>query len=82
MDLVQASGTAKAFNLASNVGGLAGFLLSGNVVFALGLPMALANIAGNILGSRIAMSRGPGIVRKMLLISLSLLLITLIARYF
>jgi uncharacterized membrane protein YfcA len=82
MDLVGASGTTKAFNLASNVGGLAGFLLNGSVVFALGLPMAAANIAGNILGSRMAMAKGPEIVRKMLLVSLALLLVTLVVRYF
>ncbi|MDR3357280.1 MAG: sulfite exporter TauE/SafE family protein [Desulfovibrio sp.] len=82
MDLVRASGTTKTFNLASNVGGLTGFLLGGSVVFALGASMALANIAGNIFGSRMAMNRGPEIVRKMLPVSLSLLLITLIARYF
>ncbi|MDR2055974.1 MAG: TSUP family transporter [Desulfovibrio sp.] len=82
MDLVEASGTTKAFNLASNIGGLAGFLLSGSVVFALGVPMAMANIVGNILGSRMAMARGPRVVRKMLLVSLSLLLATLIIRYF
>ncbi|MDR2745504.1 MAG: TSUP family transporter [Desulfovibrio sp.] len=82
MDLVGASGTAKTFNLASNIGGLTGFLLNGSVVFALGAPMALANIVGNILGSRMAMARGPEIVRKMLLVSLSLLLLTLIIRYF
>ncbi|MDR1658787.1 MAG: TSUP family transporter [Desulfovibrio sp.] len=82
MDLVGASGTTKAFNLASNAGGLAGFLLSGSVVFALGALMATSNIAGNILGSRMAMAKGPEIVRRMLLVSLSLLLVTLIVRYF
>jgi uncharacterized membrane protein YfcA len=82
MGLVTASGTTKAVNLASNLGALIGFLLSGHVLFALGLPMAAANIGGNILGSRMAIARGPGIVRKMLLVSLSLLLLTLIIRYY
>ncbi|MDR1777945.1 MAG: TSUP family transporter [Desulfovibrio sp.] len=81
MDLVRASGTTKAFNLASNMGGLAGFLLGGNVLFDLGLSMALANIAGNVLGSRMALKKGADVVRKMLLASLALLLATLIIRY-
>ncbi|MDR3320063.1 MAG: hypothetical protein LBS77_03855 [Desulfovibrio sp.] len=78
-----AAALQSAFNLASNVAiidGLAGFLLSDRVVFTSGLPMAIDNIAGNILGSRIAIARWPEL--GMLLISLYLLLITLVARYY
>lgn len=82
MDLVRASGTAKVFNLASNVGALAAFLWDGKVIFALGLPMALANMAGNYLGSRLAIQKGAGIVRNFLFLSLGLLFCTLVWRYF
>lgn len=82
LNLVKASGTTKVFNLASNVGSLVVFLISGKVLFIAAIPMALANMAGNILGSRLAVKRGPAIIRKMLLVSLSMLFATLVWRYY
>ena len=82
MDLVHASGTAKVFNLASNMGALGVFLWDGKVLFTLGIPLALANMAGNYLGSRLAIQQGAGVVRKFLCFSLALLFCTLIWRYF
>lgn len=82
LNLIAASATAKAFNLASNVSSLGVFVISGNVCYAAAIPMALANMAGNILGSRMAIKRGPGLVRRMLLVSLGLLFATLVWRYY
>lgn len=81
LNLVAASGTTKAFNLASNISGLVVFLISGKIYYYAAVPMALANVAGNVLGSRLALRKGPGLIRKMLLISLALLFATLIWRY-
>ena len=81
LGLVSASGTAKAFNLASNISGLAVFLFYGKVWFLAAIPMALANIAGNMAGTRLALCGGPRIVRRMLFVSLTLLFISLIVRY-
>lgn len=80
LGLVQASATVKVMNLASNVGALAVFLWSGQVLWALALPMVVASIAGNWLGSRTAMRLGPAAVRRFLTVSLGLLLATLIWR--
>lgn len=82
LNLITASGTAKTFNLASNVSSLVIFLVSGKIYYAAGIPMALANIAGNILGSRMAIKGGPTVIRRMLLVSLALLFISLIWRYY
>lgn len=82
LDLVRASGTTKAFNLASNLSGLAVFLLNGKVLFLAAVPMALANVAGNLLGTRLAIRQGPALIRKVLIFSLSLLFATLIWRYY
>ena len=82
MGLIEASATSKVFNLASNVGSLLAFLMSGQVLFALALPMAVASMAGNWMGSRTAIRIGSSVVRKCLVVSLSLLLATLIWRYF
>jgi len=82
LGLVAASGTAKAFNLASNISSLTVFLLSAKVFWLAALPMAAASMAGNILGSRLALRNGPAIIRKMLFISLALLFVTLVWRYY
>lgn len=82
MGLINASATAKVFNLASNLGALLAFLVNGKVWFALALPMAAASMAGNWLGSRMAIRAGAGLVRGFLAVSLFLLLLTLFWRYF
>ena len=80
--LITASGTAKVLNLASNISSLIIFLIHGKVYFFMAVPMALANIAGNIMGSRLALRGGPAVVRRMLFISLGLLFATLVWRYY
>lgn len=80
--LVQASASAKVLNLTSNVGAMLVFLWSGQVLWPLALPMVAASVLGNWLGSRTAMRVGPRAVRLFLTISLGLLMLTLIWRYF
>lgn len=82
MDLVRASGTAKIFNFASNLGAVLVFLHGGKVIFSLGLPLAAANLLGNLAGSTLAIKKGSRLVQAFLLISLSLLFISLIWKYF
>jgi uncharacterized membrane protein YfcA len=82
MGLMQASATAKVLNLASNLGGALVFILSGVVLWKLALPMAAACCLGNWLGSRMAIRVGPGAVRRFLVVSLSLLLVSLFWQYF
>ncbi|HIU18401.1 MAG TPA: TSUP family transporter [Candidatus Avidesulfovibrio excrementigallinarum] len=80
LGLVEASATAKLFNLASNVGAFIAFCVNGQVLYAVALPMACASIAGNWLGSRMAIRTGAGAVRKFLIVSLCLLMATLLYR--
>ncbi len=82
MNLVRASATAKIFNLASNAGALAVFSAGGVVLYALGIPCAIANIIGNQLGTRLAIRVGTHVVRLFLYVTLTLLLCTLIYRFF
>lgn len=78
--LVHASATVKVLNLASNLGALGIFLWSGQIIWAIALPMVVASIVGNWLGSRTAMRLGARAVRLFLTVSLGLLLLTLIVR--
>lgn len=82
MQLVEASATAKTFNLASNVGAFVTFLVSGCVYFPYAMAMAGFNIMGNIIGSHYAMKHGREFIKKILLVSLSLLFIYLVWKYF
>lgn len=82
MDLVEASATSKVFNLASNTGALIVFLIEAKVVFLLGLPLAIANIAGNYLGSSLAIKKGSTVVKICLIIVLLILFISLFWNYF
>jgi len=56
MNLVKASGTSKVFNLASCVSALIVFSINSQVLFSFGIPLAIANIAGNYVGSSLAIT--------------------------
>lgn len=79
-DLLTASANARLANLASNVGGVTVFLWSGRVVFPLALWAAGAGIAGNLLGSMLAVKRGARIIRPLMVVVLVLLLAEVIRR--
>ncbi|MGV9673752.1 TSUP family transporter [Nocardia sp. NPDC003482] len=67
-EFVRAAAMAKVINCGSNLGSLALLAATGHVLWALGLVMAVANIAGAVVGSRMALARGAGFVRAVLLI--------------
>lgn len=73
-DFVTAAGNAKALNFASGVGALVSFALSGTIVWAYGVIMALAMIAGAVFGSRMAIKKGASYVRPLYLLVTTLLI--------
>lgn len=82
MPLIMSSATAKVLNLASNMGGAAVFIMHGQVLWPLAFPMIFGGVAGNWLGSRLAIRVGAKAVRRFLTVSLALLLVTLLWQYF
>lgn len=78
-DLRTANGNAKVLNLASNYASLFTYLSSGLVVFPVGIPCAISNIVGNIIGSHFALRKGAKFIRPMMLVVLVLLLGKLIS---
>ncbi|MFC4425435.1 TSUP family transporter [Deinococcus navajonensis] len=62
-NLVRASGNARTINFATNLGALLFFLIGGQMVWWIGLPMGVANALGATLGARMAMLRGSGFVK-------------------
>lgn len=73
-DFLQSSAKAKIVNLATNAGALLLFIPHGAVLWALGLILAAANVAGSYLGSRMAIARGSTFIRVVFLIVVVLLI--------
>ena len=77
-DLLTASGNTKLINLSSNLAAFVTFAFSGSVLWALGIPAALCNIAGNYVGSSLALTKGAKVIRPMFLVVLALLFATVV----
>ncbi|MDY4191181.1 MAG: TSUP family transporter [Oscillospiraceae bacterium] len=73
MPIIQATGNAKAVNLASNLASLAAYIAGGKVAFAVGIPAALCSIAGNYLGASLAIKKGARFIRPMVITAIALL---------
>ncbi|SDH47844.1 hypothetical protein SAMN04488510_11626 [Fervidobacterium changbaicum] len=73
LDHISASGTAKIVNLASNVGALLTFIVGGKVMYSIGLPAALFGIAGNWIGSGLALKKGAKIIKPVIIVVLIIL---------
>lgn len=62
-DFLNASASAKLINTATNLAALAVFAYKGHVWWHFALTMALANVLGSLLGTRMALKHGAGFVR-------------------
>ncbi|WP_299150333.1 TSUP family transporter [uncultured Acinetobacter sp.] len=74
VDFLHASALSKIANFTTNLAALSFFIPSGHVLFLLGAMMAVANIAGSLLGVRLAFKYGSGFIRILFLILVSLLI--------
>ncbi|MDD5100734.1 MAG: TSUP family transporter [Syntrophales bacterium] len=80
LHLINASAISKVFNLASNAGSFVTFALADKVLYGIGIPIAIANLAGGYLGSILAIKKGQRFIKASLLIVFGILFITLIHR--
>lgn len=74
VDFLHASALSKIGNFMTNLAALSFFIPTGHVLFALGMMMAVANIAGSLLGVRLALKYGSGFIRILFLILVSILI--------
>lgn len=81
-DFLKSAGNAKFLNFGSNVAALLMFMYLGQIHYAYGLSMGLAQIAGAIVGSKFAIKRGSGYVRKLFIVVTILLLLKNTYDYF
>jgi hypothetical protein len=77
-DFVTANANTKVVNLASNIAALLAFIINGKIIYVIGIPAAAAGIAGNLLGAKLVIKRGSGIIRPIFILALALLLIKII----
>lgn len=68
LDFLRASSAAKVVNLSTNLAALAWFAPTGHILWLLAGGMAVFNIAGAQVGSRLAIAHGSGFVRVIFLV--------------
>ncbi len=74
-DFLRASAAAKLLNTATNLAALAWFIPKGHIFWSYAAVMAVANVAGSLLGTRLALKRGAGFVRVVFLLVVSALIV-------
>ncbi|MDP3672503.1 MAG: TSUP family transporter [Telluria sp.] len=74
-DFLSASAAAKIVNVACNISALMWFGYSGHLLWQLGLLMAVCQVAGSLVGTRLAIRHGSTFVRKLFLVVVSLLIV-------
>jgi uncharacterized membrane protein YfcA len=65
---LSASAIAKVVNVSTNLGAIIVFGLNGVILWQIGLTLAVANVAGAIIGAKIAIRGGSTLVRKVFLV--------------
>ncbi|MDD0840405.1 TSUP family transporter [Curvibacter sp. HBC61] len=74
-DFLNASASAKLLNTATNLAALILFTLKGHVWWHFALPLAVANVVGSVLGTRMALKHGAGFVRWVFIAVVSTLIL-------
>lgn len=74
-DFLHASAAAKVVNVATNLAALAYFVPHGHLLWEAAIVMAVANVVGSVIGSRMALRHGSGFVRRLFLLVVGALIV-------
>lgn len=74
-DFLHASAAAKLVNVATNVAALSFFLPHGHWLPLVAVGMALCNVGGSLVGTRLALRHGSGFVRRVFLLVVAALIL-------
>jgi len=74
-DFLHASAASKRMNTATNLAALVLFTAKGHVWWQVAGVLAVTNVAGSLLGTRMALARGAGFVRGMFIVVVSALIL-------
>ncbi|MEY4979280.1 MAG: hypothetical protein RLZZ352_1550 [Pseudomonadota bacterium] len=77
-DFLHASASAKLLNLASNLSAVMLFAWTGHIWWHYALTLAVANVAGSLLGTRLALRHGSGLVRQVFMVVVSGLILKML----
>lgn len=77
-DFLHASAGAKVVNVATNLAALGYFLPHGHVLPLLAAAMAVANVTGSMIGTRLALKHGSGLIRQLFLTTVAVLIVKFI----
>jgi uncharacterized protein len=67
-DFLHASAHAKFVNVATNTGSIIFFSLTGHILYQFAIPMAVFNLAGSLMGARLAILKGNKFIRVFFLL--------------
>lgn len=67
-DFLHASAHAKLINLATNLGSILLFFITGHILWQVAIPMAVCNAMGGIIGARMAITKGNKFIRVFFLL--------------
>lgn len=74
-EFVQASAYAKIVNCMTNISALVVFIRQGNFILEIAILMAIFNITGSVIGSRMALKKGNEFIRVFFLIIVSIMIV-------
>jgi uncharacterized membrane protein YfcA len=74
-DFLHASAAAKMLNTATNLAALVLFTWTGHVWWHVAAVLAVANVIGSLLGTRLALAKGAGFVRIVFIVVVSALIV-------
>ncbi len=74
-DFLHASASAKLLNTATNAAALLLFTMKGHLWWHIAAVMAVTNVIGSLLGTRMALARGTGFVRGMFVLVVGALIL-------
>jgi uncharacterized protein len=68
LGLIEATGRTKLLNFTSNIAALAMFIISGKIIWVIGLTMGAAQLVGAQIGARVAIANGAKVIRPLLVL--------------
>ena len=74
-DFLNASASAKLLNVATNISAIALFAAKGHIWWQVGLVLAVANVVGSLIGTRLALKHGAGFVRWVFIVVVGALIL-------
>jgi len=74
---LSASASSKVINFATNLSAVVYFMSTNNIIYRLAIPMAVCNMLGSLVGTRLAIFKGSRFVRVIFLIVVSMLIVKL-----